>query len=61
MFKSALQRKYQFFIYTSGIKIYQFKVKDSKIKPYSLCLSNTAKDFTVDNMKKQKKQKTKLD
>ena len=28
------------------------KQKDSEIKPYSLCLGNFSKDFTVDNMKK---------
>ena len=30
----------------------RFKAKDSEIKPYSLCLENISKYFTVDNMKK---------
>ena len=42
------------------MKIYQFKVKDSEIKPYPLCLGNISKDFTIDNMKKKKKKKTEL-
>ena len=33
-------------------KIYQCKAKDSKIKPYPLCLGNTSKDFTIVNIKK---------
>ena len=32
--------------------MYQFKAKDSEIKPYSLCLGNISKDFTVDKMTK---------
>ena len=28
-------------------KIYQFKAKDSEIKPYTVCLGNTSKDFTI--------------
>ena len=35
-------------------KIYQFKAKDSKIKDYALCLGNISKDFTINNMKKNK-------
>ena len=34
--------------------MYQFKGKDSKTKPYSLCLRNISKDFTVDNMKQNR-------
>ena len=34
-----------------AIKIYQFKVKDSEIKDYTLCLGNISKDFTINNMK----------
>ena len=29
---------------------YQFKAKDSEIKPYPLCLGNISKDFTVDDL-----------
>ena len=36
--------------------MYQFKAKDSQIKPYPLCFRNISKDFTVDNMKKIGKQ-----
>ena len=35
-------------------KIYQFKVNDSEIKKYTLCLGNVSKDFTINNMKKKK-------
>ena len=31
--------------------MYQFKAKDSEIKPYPLCLGNISKDFTLDNVK----------
>ena len=40
------------FLYVDGVKVYQFKVKDSEIKPYCLCLGSISKDFTVDNIKK---------
>ena len=32
--------------------MYQFKAKDSEIKPYPFCLGNVSKDFTIDSMKK---------
>ena len=32
--------------------MYEFKAKDSEIKPYALCLSNVSKDFTINNIKK---------
>ena len=32
----------------------QFKAKDSEIKDYTLCISNISKNFTVNNMKKNK-------
>ena len=38
------------FLFVNAIKIYQFKVKDSEIKPYPLYLGNISKDFTIDNM-----------
>ena len=34
--------------------MYQFKAKDSKTKPHSLCLRNISEDFTVDNMKQNR-------
>ena len=41
------------FSFVTVAKIYHFKAKDYKIKPYSLCLGNTSKDFTANNMKKK--------
>ena len=35
--------------------MYQFKAKDSEIKPNPLGLGDIAKDFTLDNMKKKQK------
>ena len=40
-------------MYANGTKIYQFKAKDPKIKPYQLCLGNISKYFLLDNMKKE--------
>ena len=37
------------FLFVNATKIYQFKVKDSDIKDYSLCLGNVSKDFTLNN------------
>ena len=39
-------------LHVNGVKIHRFKVKDSEIKPDSLCLGNISKHFTVDSMKK---------
>ena len=32
--------------------MYQFKAKDSEIKPFPLCLGNISNGFTIDSMKK---------
>ena len=40
------------YLFVKGTEIYKFKVKDSEIVTTSLCLGNTSKDFSVDNMKK---------
>ena len=32
-------------LYTNGVTVYQFKARDSKIKPYPLHLENMSKDF----------------
>ena len=40
------------FLFVDARKIYQFKVKDSEIKKYPLCLASISKDFTIDNLKK---------
>ena len=34
--------------------MYQFKAKNSAIKDYALCLGNVSKDFTTNNMKKNR-------
>ena len=40
------------FLYVNVTIIYQFKSKDSEIKDSLLCLSNTSKNFTTNNIKK---------
>ena len=40
------------YIFVNDVEIYKFKVKDSKINGARLCLGNVAKDFPVDDMKK---------
>ena len=42
------------FLFVNATKIYQFKAKDSGIKDYTLCLGNISKDFTINNMKKNR-------
>ena len=39
-------------MFVNGTDITKFKVKDSEITPYELCLGNISKDWSVDNMKK---------
>ena len=49
------------FLFVNATKIYQFKAKDSEIKDYALYLGNISKDFTIDNMKKNRiKRKCKI-
>ena len=40
------------YLFVNGIEIYKFKAKDSEIVTSSLCLRNSSKDWSVDNMKK---------
>ena len=40
------------YLFVNGTKIIKFKVKDSEILAYSLCLGNISKDWSQDNMKK---------
>ena len=40
------------YLFVNGTKIIKFKAKDSEIIPYLLCLGNSSKDWSVDNMKK---------
>ena len=39
--------------FVNGTEIYKFKAKDSEIVASPLCLGNTFKDWSTDNMKKQ--------
>ena len=39
-------------MFVNGREIIKFKVKDSEITPYELCLRNISKDWSIDNMKK---------
>ena len=40
------------YLFVKGTEIIKFKVKDSEILAYSLCLGNISKDWSQDNMKK---------
>ena len=40
------------YFFVNGTEIVKFKAKNSDIVPYTLCLGNISKDFSVDNMKK---------
>ena len=51
MFESTLQCSQQF-LHANGVKCHQFKSRDSKIKPYSVCLKNISKNLYTNNMKK---------
>ena len=42
------------FLFFNATKIYQFKVKDSERKDYTLCLGDISKDLTISNMRKKK-------
>ena len=40
------------YLFVNGTGIIKFKAKDFEITPYELCLGNTSKDCSVDNMRK---------
>ena len=40
------------FLFANAVKMYQFKAKDSEIKPYPRSLGNIVKYFAISNMKK---------
>ena len=40
------------YLFVNGTEIHKFKAKDSEIVATLLCLGNSLKDFSVDNMKK---------
>ena len=42
------------FLFVNATKAYQFKAKDSELKGYVLCSGNASKDFTINNMKKNR-------
>ena len=37
------------YLFVNGRQIVKFKVKDSEIVPYPLCLANISKDFSISN------------
>ena len=39
-------------LFVNATKIYQLKGRDSEIKDYTLCLDNSSKDFTINDIKK---------
>ena len=40
------------YLFANGTEIHKFKAKDSDIVATPLCLGNTSKDWSVDNMKR---------
>ena len=42
------------FLFVDVTKVYQFKAMHSEIKDYALCLNNVSKDFTINNIKKNR-------
>ena len=42
------------YLFVNGTEIYKFKAKDSKIVASPLCLGNISKDWSTDNMKKNR-------
>ena len=42
------------YLFVNGTKIYKFKAKDSEIVASPLCLGKISKDWSADNMKKNK-------
>ena len=42
------------YLFVNGTEIYKFKAKDSGIAASPLCLRNISKDWSVDNMKKNR-------
>ena len=41
-------------LFVNGTEIHKFKAKDSEIEATPLCLGNISKDFSVDNIKKNR-------
>ena len=40
------------YLFVNSTEIIKFEVKDSEVVATTLCLANTSKDWSVDNMKK---------
>ena len=40
------------FLFVNAVKMYQFKVNDSEMKPCPWCLYNISNDFIISNIKK---------
>ena len=40
------------YLFVNGTEIYKFKVRDSEIVASPLCLRNSSKDWSTDNMKR---------
>ena len=40
------------YLFVNGTEIIKFKGKDFEITPHQLCIGNTSKDWSIDNMKK---------
>ena len=43
------------YLFVNGTEIIKFKSEDPEILPYPICLGNISRDWSVDNMKKNKK------
>ena len=41
-------------LFVNATKMYQFKARKSEKQDYALCLGNISKDFTINDMKKNK-------
>ena len=42
------------FLFVNATKIHQLKARDSEKKDYTMCLGNISKDFTINNIKKNR-------
>ena len=42
------------FLFVNTKNVYQLKAKNSEIKDYALCLGKISKDFTINNLKKNR-------
>ena len=41
------------FLHVNAVKMYQLATKGSETNPYSFCVGNMSKDFTIENINKQ--------